>query len=175
MTFPVVKLTDYTAKWEELEKSANPFAVAVMAHLKALETKSNPDQRRYWKLCLCKGLYKKGYSRKDVLMLLEFIDWLMRLPEAAEKLFIDEMNTFEEEGKMRYVSSFRRFAIEEGLQKGLEKGLEKGLQQGIEQSIRNLLLNGINPEETARLLKADKKTVLKIAKKIRTESESEAA
>ena len=28
----------------------------------------------------------------------------MRLPEAAEKLFHDEMNTFEEERKMRYIN-----------------------------------------------------------------------
>ncbi len=163
MKFPVVRLTDYAAEWEELEKSANPFAVVVMAHLKALETKRNQGQRRYWKLCLCKGLYNRGYSRKDVQMLFDFIDWLMRLPEAAEELFYDEMNAFEEEGKMRYINSARRF------------GRKEGLQKGIEQSIRRLLLKGISPEETARLLDADEKTVLKIAKEIRMESGLKAA
>jgi hypothetical protein len=159
MKFPVVKLTDYAAKWEELEKSENPFAVVVMAHLKALETKRNPGQRRYWKLCLCKSLYNRGYSREDVLLLFDFIDWLMRLPEAAEKLFIDEMNIFEEEGKMRYINCAERL----------------GIKKGIEQSIRKLLLKGVNPEETARLLDADEKTVLKIAKEIRTEAGLKAA
>jgi len=159
MKFPFVKLTDYAAKWDQLEKSANPFAVVVMAHLKALETKRNQGQRRYWKLCLCKGLYSRGYSREDVILLFDFIDWLMRLPEAAEKLFYDEMNAFEEEGKMRYVNSIERI----------------GIKKGIEQSIRRLLLKGISPEETSRLLDADEKTVLKIAKEIRSESELKAA
>ncbi len=159
MKFPVVRLTDYAAKWEELEKSANPFAVVVMAHLKALETKRNQGQRRYWKLCLCKGLYNRGYSREDVILLFDFIDWLMRLPEAAEELLLEEMNTFEEEGKMRYINSIERI----------------GIKKGIEQSIRRLLLKGISPEETSRLLDADEKTVLKIAKEIRSESELKAA
>ncbi len=167
MKFPVVRLTDYAAKWEELEKSANPFAVVVMAHLKALETKRNQGQRRYWKLCLCKGLYNRGYSREDVILLFDFIDWLMRLPEAAEELFLEEMNTFEEEGKMRYINSAER--------KGIRKGLQKGLQKGIEQSIRRLLLKGFKPAEVAQMLDEDEKTVLKIAKEIRSESELKAA
>ncbi len=171
MKFPVVKLTDYAAKWKKLEKSANPFAVVVMAHLKALETKRNPGQRRYWKLCLCKGLYSRGYSREDVLLLFDFIDWMMRLPEAAEELFLEEINTFEEEGKMRYINCAER----KGIREGLQKGLQKGLQNGIRQSIKRLLIKGISPEETARLLDADKETVLKIAKEIRTESGLKAA
>jgi len=167
MNFPVVRLTDYAVKWDQLEKSANPFAVVVMAHLKALETKRNQGQRRCWKLCLCKGLYSRGYSRKDVLLLFEFIDWIMRLPESAEELFHDEMNTFEEERKMRYINSAERL--------GIKKGTEKGILLGIEQSIRSLLLNGFEPAEVARLLNADEKTVLKIAKEIKMESGLKAA
>ncbi len=72
---------------------------------------------------------------------------------------------------MRYINSARRLGRKEGLQ----KGLQKGLQSGIRQSIRNLLLKGISPEDTARLLDADKKTVLEVVKEIRSESESKAA
>jgi len=185
MTFPVVRLTDYAVQWEKLEKSANPFAVVAMAHLKALETRKNQGQRRYWKLCLCKGLYNRGYSRKDVLMLFDFIDWIMHLPEAAEELFLEEMNTFEEEGKMRYINSAERLGIRkgieqgillgidqginQGIQQGIQQGVQQGVQQGIEQSIRRLLLNGFKPAEVARLLAADKKTVLRIAKEIRNQ------
>ena len=35
--FPIVKLTDYLKRWDELEKSRNPFAVMVMAHLNDTE------------------------------------------------------------------------------------------------------------------------------------------
>jgi hypothetical protein len=172
MNFPFVKLTDYSVQWEELEKSENPFAVVVMAHLKALETKRNPGQRRYWKLWLCKSLYHRGYSRENVLLLFDFIDWMMRLPEAAEELFLNEINTFEEECQMRYINSAERLGMKKGIEQGILMGIDKGLQQGIEQSIRRLLIKGIKPVEVARLLDADEKTVLKVAKEIRTESES---
>jgi hypothetical protein len=41
--FPIVKLLDYTPRWEELETSRNPFAIAVMAHLKTKETRKGSD------------------------------------------------------------------------------------------------------------------------------------
>ncbi|WP_200861533.1 hypothetical protein [Methylohalobius crimeensis] len=43
--FPAVKLDDYRQRWEELASSENPFAVVVMAHLKARETRSDPAGR----------------------------------------------------------------------------------------------------------------------------------
>ncbi len=37
--FKIVKLLDYLQQWSNLEASRNPFAIVVMAHLKAQETK----------------------------------------------------------------------------------------------------------------------------------------
>ena len=48
--FPVVKLLDYAAKWQELEADPNPFAVVVLAQLKALETRRSPAERHVWKV-----------------------------------------------------------------------------------------------------------------------------
>src|SRR5262245_30026330 len=45
LTFPVVKVLDYEARWEELERSANPFAVLVMTHLKTQATQRAPAER----------------------------------------------------------------------------------------------------------------------------------
>jgi hypothetical protein len=42
----VAKLTDYQSNWAELERSRNPFAIAVMAHLKTRETRGEPENRR---------------------------------------------------------------------------------------------------------------------------------
>jgi len=39
LEFPVVKLLDYAAQDEVLEKAANPFAPMVQAHLKTLQTR----------------------------------------------------------------------------------------------------------------------------------------
>ena len=112
--FPVVKLLDYFKDWDYLEGSHNPFAVVVMTHLKSLETRKDPDSRLKWKLSLVKRLYRKGYSREDILELFRFIDWIMTLPESLEKRFSDEMYEYEEEMKMPYVTSVERMGIKKG-------------------------------------------------------------
>ncbi len=60
--FPAVKILDFGKNWEKLEKSRNPFAVVVMAHLKTAETKDNTESRRRWKTELTKNLVV-GQSR----------------------------------------------------------------------------------------------------------------
>jgi hypothetical protein len=73
--FPVIKLAEWRNKWEELEKNTNPFAVVVMAHLKAQEFgKGKEDERKKWKFYLIRMLYERGYTRKDILELCRFVD-----------------------------------------------------------------------------------------------------
>ena len=74
LRFPVVKLLDYRARWAELEESRNPFAVVVMAHLKALETQADVTARKAAKWQLLRRLYEQGYARVDILNLFRFID-----------------------------------------------------------------------------------------------------
>ena len=42
----MVKLLDYAAQDEVLERDANPFATVVQAHLKTLQTRQDPEGRR---------------------------------------------------------------------------------------------------------------------------------
>jgi hypothetical protein len=122
LKFRAVKLLDYAGDWESLEASKNPFAVVVMTHLKASETRRSPELRYRWKLELVKGLYERGYTAEDVRQLFSFIDWLMMLPEELEKKFDYELAEFEEERKMEYVTGIERRAIQRGLQQGLGQG-----------------------------------------------------
>jgi Domain of unknown function (DUF4351) len=133
--FGTVKLIDYKTRWAELERSENPFATVVMAHLKVLETRRNVDLRKAWKFTLTKALYEKGYGRQEILDLYRFIDWVMILPEAAERSFWQELQAFEEERKVTYVTNAERFGIE----KGIEQGIKQGIEQGIERE-RSLIL-----------------------------------
>jgi hypothetical protein len=120
MEWPAVKLLDYSTRVEELEQSANPFAKVVLAHLKALETRHNSDARRMWKFRLARGLYERGFSSDDVRMLLKVIDWLMELPLRAQKRFNQELNEYEEERRMPYVTSWER--------SGMRRVIEETLQ-----------------------------------------------
>ena len=125
--FPIVKLLDYRDKWAELEQNDNPFAVVVMAHLKTQDTHLNPQERYLAKLSLAKMLYRRGYNRQRIINLFCFIDWIMMLPDEMNLQFMDEVNAFEEEQKMAYVTTFERI----GIQRGLEQGRQKTARENV--------------------------------------------
>lgn len=116
--FPTVKLLDYAAQWEALEQNPNPFAVVVMAHVKTQATRGKAQARLRWKINVVKGMYQRGYKRKDVLELLRFIDWIMALPPRMERGFWQEVHKIEEADKMRYVMSIERIAMQDGIEQG---------------------------------------------------------
>jgi hypothetical protein len=138
--FGTVKLLDWRDCLDELESSTNPFATVVMTHLKVIETKRNVDQRKAWKFALTRALYEKGYQRQEILDLYRFIDWVMILPEAVEREFWQELQAFEEERKVTYVTNAERFGFERGIEHGIERGIERGIEQGMTQEARSLIL-----------------------------------
>lgn len=123
--FPVANISDYAARWEELEASDNIFAVVVMAQLKAIETRGDNDRRYEWKLRLLRDLYRRGRTREEITALFIFMDWVMRLPEPLNERILEEAHELEEGKKMPYVTSFERI--------GMKRGLEQGLQQAREE------------------------------------------
>ncbi len=129
--FPMAKLLDYRQQWAVLEASRNPFATVVMAHLKTQETRRNTAERKQWKFAIARRLYEQAYTREEVLQLLHFLDWMMRLPVELEKQFIQEIEAYEEAQQMPYITSFERFAVQRGLEQGLQEGLQEGILEGI--------------------------------------------
>jgi hypothetical protein len=142
--FPVLKLAEYVARWSELEASRNPFAIVVMAHLKAQETQRDPIQRQVWKLSIMRRMYEQGYSRQEIIDLFHFVDWVMWLPPELESTFRQEIQQLEEERRMPYVSSWERDAkaqgFQQGMQEGVQQGIQEGRQQGLQQGIQRQLL-----------------------------------
>lgn len=122
--FPIIKLLDYQQRLPELEASRNPFATVVMAHLAAVQTRSDRLERKQQKLVLVKRLYEQGLGRDDIINLFRFIDWMMTLPDQLELEFWQEYRDFEESKSMQYVTSVERSGIRLGLLEGIELGLE---------------------------------------------------
>ena len=112
--FPTIKLLDYEPCWAELEASRNPFAIAVMAHLKTKETQHDAQARKDWKFRLTRRLYEQGYERQDILNLFRFIDWVLELPEGLKQVFRAELEQYEQERQMPYVTSIEQMGIEKG-------------------------------------------------------------
>jgi hypothetical protein len=132
LEFPVAKLLDYAAAEDALEKNANPFAIVVSAHVKALQTQQDAQGRYAWKLRLVRSLYERGLKPEEVRQLFRLIDWMMTLPQEQEQEFWLAMQRYEEEKKMPYVTSVERLAEQRGREQGMRKGLLKGLALGLE-------------------------------------------
>ena len=168
--FPVQKLLDWHARWAELEASPNPFALVVMAHLKAQECQDGPT-RKGWKLRLVRLLYQRGYTREQVLELFRILDWLLRLPESLEREFMHELIAFEEQAKMPYVTSIERLGREEGHKEGHKEGYQEGRQEGEALVLlRQLELKFGPPSEAVRaqINAADAETLLRWSERILT-------
>lgn len=121
--FLVAKLLDHASNTAKLEKSDNPFAAIVLAHLEALATQKKYQDRRQRKLRLVKGLYQRNWTPDDVRQLFRLIDWIMDLPDDLAEAFRQEVYTYEEEKHMPYVTSIERLARQEGLREGEHKGM----------------------------------------------------
>ncbi len=130
-TFPFVKLLDYIQKWSELEASLNPFATVVMVHLRTLETTKDREARKVYKLALIKRLYEQGFSREDIINLYALIDWMMTLPKVLEREFAQELNQYEEEKNMRYITSIEKAGRIKGKLEGEQKVILRQLNRRI--------------------------------------------
>jgi hypothetical protein len=116
--FPTAKLLDLAKDWERLVSHQNPFALLVMAYLKAKEFRNGPDVRLSWKVRFVRGLHEHGWSRLMVLDVFHTIDWFLALPPNLELQFHGELKTIEAEKHIPYVTSIERIAKQEDHLKG---------------------------------------------------------
>jgi hypothetical protein len=122
----VVKLLDFADRLGALEGDPNPFALITAAHLYTVRTRHDPQARYGFKRRLVRLLYRHGCDRQRILDLFAVIDWMMRLPDALEQALWNEIQAIEGDGKMAYVTSVERLAIQRGLQEGEAKGRVEG-------------------------------------------------
>ncbi len=88
-------------KEEELLKSKNPFAYAVLANLYVLHTNQNYEERLIHKEKMFEIARNLGYDEKKLIRLLIFVRNLMVLPEELEFQFASHIqSTFQNENIM---------------------------------------------------------------------------
>ena len=126
----MVKLLDYAEKWEVLEKSRNPFAMVVLAHLMTRQTRKDPRARYAAKVKMIKGLYERGWAAEEVRRLFRVIDWMVNLPKPLELEFCHEIKQYEEKKQMPFITTPERIGREEGRAEGRAEGRTEGLLKG---------------------------------------------
>jgi hypothetical protein len=129
--YPLVKIIDFRIRWQELEASANPFAIIVMAYLKTLETEGNVQERYKWKKRFLLEVYQRGMKRETLLAIYKFIDWMMGLPAAMETKIIEKLKSIEEKKEMAYITTAERIGMKRGIKQGVKQGIEKGIEKSL--------------------------------------------
>lgn len=152
--FPVVSILEYETRWAELEATRNPFAIAVMAHLRAKQARGDNYRKLDWKRELIFRLYERGYTRQEIYAFFRFVDWIMMLPAELEDKLKTDIQQYKEGKRMPYISTWERLVKEDGRAEGLAQGLEQGLEQGTRNIILRLLerkFGNIGTENQTRL------------------------
>lgn len=87
-----------------------------------MQTANDPEDRCRWKMRLLRPLYQRGLKAEDVRKLFRVLDWMMQLPADIEIEFRQQLEQYEQENRMPYITSIERMAKQEGLVLGREEG-----------------------------------------------------
>ncbi|CAM2006085.1 hypothetical protein [Acanthopleuribacter pedis] len=126
LRYPTIKLRDYEARLPKLLRSRNPFALVTAAHLIAQRTRRKPRERLEQKLILTKLLYKKRFSKQQILAIFKFIDWVLQLSTTLTQQFNQALAKFEGDQNMTYITSIEQLGYDRGNKDGQKTGRKEG-------------------------------------------------
>jgi hypothetical protein len=110
--FPMCKLI---GKLDSEWRNDNSLPVLLArAQIEALRTAGDPEERYRSKWLLVRGLYDLGYNPQEVREVIRLVDWMMHLRVDLEQRFRQELNIFEEQQNMPYITSMERLAEARG-------------------------------------------------------------
>ena len=125
ITYPTICLRDYADRQAELEQSSNPFALVVLAQLKAGMTRDDMLARARAKRHLVRLALRNIYARQEIADLMNFLDWVLELPTNLNNNFWADVAAWPEVRNMEYIPFFAREAAAQAYQEGLAKGEAK--------------------------------------------------
>ncbi len=77
---------------ESLLNSDNPIDLALLAGLYVLKSKNDIQKAGDYKRKLARLCFERGYSKKAIRVLLNFVSFLIALPEQESRKFVNELN-----------------------------------------------------------------------------------
>lgn len=148
----------------ELLKSDNPFAFAVLASLYLIKAKKDPHQKLAYKKKLIEIARSKGYGFEKLYRLINFVRYLITLPNDLEV----EFKTFSYQPLTQYsmkalkdkIKEDKEFLVEYsnvlGIEKAIDEIREEGIEEGIEKGREEFIMNihdkmGFSAEQIANM------------------------
>jgi hypothetical protein len=108
LRFPTCKLIEkLDGEWRE--DHSLPVLLA-RAQMEALRTAGDAEGRYRAKWQLVRSLYDLGYNAQQVREIFRLVDWMMHLRIDLEERFQSQLQEFEEQNQMPYVTSIERLA-----------------------------------------------------------------
>jgi hypothetical protein len=129
--FPVIKLSDYRPRLEQLIHDDNVFGLVTAAHLLAQQTRGRDVERYAAKWRLARLLYERHWDKQRILDLFNVIDWIMHLPTSLQSQLMVDIDNLERNRNMPYINSFE--------QRGLDRGRQEGRQEGQHEALRTVV------------------------------------
>jgi hypothetical protein len=130
--YPTCKLLDLAGEAGSLDKSENPVAVVIAAHLAAQATAGDLTARHECKWALTRRLHERGYEWQDILELFRLLDWLLVLPDELEVAFRQKLTEYEEKQNMPHITSIERLSRQEGRVEGQREALRTATLEFLE-------------------------------------------
>jgi hypothetical protein len=138
--FPCVYFSDFDLDGDALRREDNAFALLSLAQLIQMRTQDDMAARYAEKWVLTQSLFGRGWSYERINLLFLALDWSLPLPLRLSQALWREIERFEEQQIMRYVSSVERFIREQERQQGCREGEVMMLQHLLVQRFGELPL-----------------------------------
>lgn len=123
-TFRVAKLIEWQARQEELEAGGNLFGLFLCAHLETMATRGDVPRRQEAKFRLLANLMRREALAAEVRRWYRLIDWIMKLPEAANRAVWLRLQELKEVSPVSYVPIGEIICRENGIRESLREALE---------------------------------------------------
>lgn len=162
--FNTIVIAEHTI--EDLEKSNNPFALAILAGKYVSETKNDYKKRYQYKRELIRIIIEKMNHPEEqnqlyLSALTYFIDYVLQIPlELTEKLQSDLIPIMEKEvAEMDHIETFKSAPTIAGI---LDKIKEEGREEGIKEVAKKLLNKGMDVSEVSELTGLSEEEIKKL-------------
>jgi hypothetical protein len=122
-TFRVVKLCEWRERLAELESGANLFGLFLCAHLETMGTRGDVPGRQDAKFRILANLMRRDVLQADFQRWYRLIDWILKLPEDANRTVWLRLEELKESKTMSHVTFAETYGREKGIRESLREAL----------------------------------------------------
>jgi len=115
---------------------------------------------------LIRQLFAAGYPKDETRVIMNFIAWVIRVPEHLKDRIKRVIKEVEEEFEMEYVAPWLRDKFEEGIQVGIEKGKRESRDEAKRENALEFLRNGADIDLVVKSTGFTREEVEKLAETV---------